>query len=440
MTWYTDPSEPRLSDFLTDTLPTWPTEPWLWGSSMGSFKLLAGNVWNPDILRYECPIPSSALLGNKTWADVVFSPGATAYDWGMSYTLDETMDDLSGSDSVRRARVVAALRARLEVLGVDGSNLVAPTTWTQASGSSVWYGYATGISGDIVFADPGIDDREAASLYLDEYRSLIWSGTVGDSAINSDWRSDVQAWLEDKVANNGWRFFKPWQEFPQVRPLMHRSNFGTSRTEAYSAGPDWVLGIDWWSIVSKRKGDRVPWLKWTYYQDLRDPGDENYATWPWWPEVGFQTASYPNRLYVLSNDQTGLGSYTFIETLDGQRPTNGTEAENWLGADVSINSSIPGLVTASSGYFNWEGWKDPGDTGTYTRGVPMRVHKVKSSSADLTGVTSMEQLLAKPTVKLSYTAELYPYSDVGPSVDSTFGVVPFEGEPSGDVRLRLSAG
>ena len=70
----------------------------------------------------------------------------------------------------------------------------------------------------------------------------------------------------------------------------------------------------------------------------------------------------------------------------------------------------------------------------------MRVHNVQASSGDLTGVTSLEQLLAKPTVKLSFTAELYPYSDVGPSVGSTFGVTPFEGEPSGDVRLRLSAG
>ena len=68
----------------------------------------------------------------------------------------------------------------------------------------------------------------------------------------------------------------------------------------------------------------------------------------------------------------------------------------------------------------------------------MRLYYVIAQPADLLGCTSMEDLLAKPNVKIAFTAELYPYAEVGPASESVFEPTTFEAEPTGQVMLRMT--
>lgn len=441
MTWYADPAAPRLSDFLIDRRIEWDDHDtmghWPFGLA-GAIPLKVGSAFNPAINRWEAPIPDPALLNKQQWADVVYGPGV-AGNWSLSQLLSVS-PPVSGGVAARQAAVMEALLLHLDTMGCN-SDLMEFGTWVAET--YMTENIALGLPGKLAVVDPKADSS-AYGLIASEYRALIWTGEAGASAVKTDWVESVAAWFDDKIENDGWRFWKPWQVFPMVRPLVHRGDASTVSSEAYLAGKEdypiprhWCMGVDFWSLTSRRIGEKVPWIKFTQIQDLRDPGNADYLITNWRPSVYFTGGSL-NRLEVAAKGHDTRNTYLFIETLDGQRPTTFVEARALCGADVVVSASVPGLILESGGYFEWYGWQEP--SGDPKTGKSMRLYAIKADSADLMGVASMEDLLAKDYVKLAFTCELSPYSDVGPSVDSTFGVVPFEGEPSGDVRLRLSAG
>lgn len=441
MTWYADPSAPRLSDFQVDRRLTWEDfetfEIWPWGAA-GSIRIVVGSIWNAEINRFENPTPEPALMYDQQWPDVMYGVN-TASNWYMSHLLDQSHYPV-GDTAARQQATLDLLWDRLEAMGINPQNVTVSNF--EVEGIST-VAHATGLGGRLAFADPGVDGREGDE-YQTEYRALIWEGEVGASPVRADWQQRVADWLDDKIENNGWRFYKPWQTFPLVRPLMHHSNLGTGRSEGYAAGPDWYMGLDFWALVSNRIGDEVPWIKFTQMQDLRDPANPDYAITNWYPEVGFQSGMFPSRLYALVNgDTSGRGSYLFIESLDGQRPADTDEAAELCGVLNYIGGSVPGMISqaGSGGYFDWVGWKKKtGGSGEGDYEKPFRLYKVMALPEQLLGITSMEDLLAKENVSLAFTCELYPYSETGPASESTFEPSLFVAEPKGKVRLRMSVG
>jgi hypothetical protein len=441
MTYYGDYAAPRLSDFQVNrrlywedfaTMGHWPF------TRAGHFDLLCGSIWNADINRFEAPDPDPALLYNQSWASVIFGQN-TANTFSLSSLMGQSLD-ISGDTDSRKAQVIAALLNRLTAVGCD-PELIEVSDW-RFEGISYWAD-ATGLAGGLAFADPGDDDRDADD-YLDEYRALIWDGVPGESNVKSDWQASVAAWIDDKIENNGWAFYKPWQSFPMVAPLLHHGNLGTSRSEAYAAGDDWYMGIDFWALNSKKIGDEVPWRRFTQMQDMRDPEDPNYLITDWHPQVAFQAGTFPSRFhaYVSGANADDRRTYHFVETLDGDRPPSAVEASNWLGIEnTNVNNSIPGLLIGqgTGGYFDWVGWKKKvGGAGEQNYEKPFRLYAVMALPEQLLGCTSMEDLLAQENVATAFTVECYPYSETGPAADSRFGPTFFMAQPNAQARIRLA--
>lgn len=440
MTYYQDYQAPRLSDFQVNRRLYWEDFTtmghWPFGSA-GHIGLISGSIWNPEINRFEKPEPDPALLYDQSWASVIFGQ-ATANDFSLSGLLNESLTGLSGDTSYRQAAVEAALLNRVTEMGCDPEALEV-SDW-RFEGIS-YYADATGLAGRLAYSDPGDDDRDAED-YLTEYRALIWEGVPGESDVKTDWQANIAAWIDDKIENNGWAFYKPWQSFPMVAPLMHHGNLSSARSEAYAAGTDWYMGLDFWALNSKKIGDEVPWRRFTQMQDMRDPEDPNYLITDWHPRVAFQAGTFPNRFhaYVSGANSDDRGTYLFVETLDGDRPPTYQEAADWLGIDNNVNASIPGLLVeaGTGGYFNWYGWnKKVGGSGESNYEKPFRLYAVMALPAQLLGCASMEDLLAQENVATAFTVECFPYSETGPAADSRFGPTFFMAQPNAQARIRL---